>query len=250
MPVQIEWSLFVPLITVLFCFVIGAVGMYYANRKVSQETAKRRWIKLIVYFFIVHTVYFTLALGQTPTIVLCLLLLILGLVELILAFQPNLRKPGYAVYLIGSLSIYLFISSGVILCILTYNPPILLYIYLVIAFFDGFSQLSGLLIGKTPLAKTLSPNKTVEGFVGGVILTVALAYFFRHFYTDFIWQYLGMTLCLCLFGLAGDLLASSIKRLNSIKDFSQLLPQHGGILDRFDGFFFSLALFYYLNLIW
>lgn len=235
----IDWQQLAPLVIIWFCFFIGTLGTYYANKKVKQEAAKKRWIKLIVYIFIVHFVYFILLLGKIPSLVFFSILLIFGLWELL----RNIKIYwNYSCIFCG----YILISTGVILSVFKFDVNTLIFIYFVIVLFDGFSQITGQLIGKTPLSKTISPNKTVEGAIGGFVFTLFFAFFFKEFYSfSSIWQYLLITILLCTAGLIGDLLASKVKRINKIKDYSQLLPQHGGILDRFDGFFFAIALFYY-----
>ncbi len=228
----IDWQQLAPLVIIWFCFLIGILGTYYANKKLTPEAAKKRWIKLIVYILIVHFVYLILLLGKIASLILFSILLLIGLWELL----QNIYWKAY--YIILS---YILISTGVILSILKFDVNILIFIYFVIVLFDGFSQITGQLIGKTPLSKTISPNKTIEGAIGGFVFTL----FFALCLNGFNWQYVLITILLCVTGLMGDLLASKVKRINKIKDYSQLLPQHGGILDRFDGFFFAIALFYY-----
>jgi phosphatidate cytidylyltransferase len=113
---------------------------------------------------------------------------------------------------------------------------LLVFLYLVVAGFDGFAEASGRYFGRTKLAPTISPGKTVEGVFGGLIGAVAIA--------ALVGGHLGFTLSLsvilCLAtaftALLGDLAASWVKRRAHIKDFSSVVPGHGGILDRFDSF--------------
>jgi len=109
----------------------------------------------------------------------------------------------------------------------------MLLVYVVVLTFDGFSQIVGQLIGKTKLSPRISPNKTVEGSIGGFFIAVATAYF--------IWDEPIQGGFMCLAALAGDLLASAYKRACSVKDYSKLIPGHGGVLDRFDSFIFAGA---------
>ncbi|HCV2266446.1 TPA: phosphatidate cytidylyltransferase, partial [Staphylococcus aureus] len=102
----------------------------------------------------------------------------------------------------------------------------------------------GKMMGKHKLWPVISPNKTIEGFIGGLfcslIVPLAMLYF-----VDFnmnVWILLGVTLILSLFGQLGDLVESGFKRHFGVKDSGRILPGHGGILDRFDSFMFVLPL--------
>ena len=109
---------------------------------------------------------------------------------------------------------------------------------------DTGAYLFGKMMGKHKLWPVISPNKTIEGFIGGLfcslIVPLAMLYF-----VDFnmnVWILLGVTLILSLFGQLGDLVESGFKRHFGVKDSGRILPGHGGILDRFDSFMFVLPL--------
>ena len=117
---------------------------------------------------------------------------------------------------------------------------------------DTFALFSGKLFGKHKLCPRISPNKTVEGAIGGVICAVSLntASFFifdRFFFTLHNiawWQIIIMSTVLSVISIFGDLSASIIKRNNNIKDFGNLFPGHGGVMDRIDSCVFVLAALY------
>ncbi|MBQ6622865.1 MAG: phosphatidate cytidylyltransferase [Mogibacterium sp.] len=114
---------------------------------------------------------------------------------------------------------------------------------------DIFAYFTGYLIGKHKMAPNLSPKKTVEGGIGGVVGGALLAGLFGVlFYKE------QLTLCIVL-GLigaaaaeAGDLTASAFKRRMGIKDYGHLIPGHGGIMDRFDSVLFVAPVIYYLTM--
>lgn len=115
---------------------------------------------------------------------------------------------------------------------------------------DSFAYFVGSTVGKQPLCEGISPKKTVEGFTGGVIGTTALVFLIGHFFFGF--EFLYMTplgIALAVFGSLGDLVESTFKRYAKIKDSGNLIPGHGGVLDRFDGVMFNAPLVYYLALI-
>lgn len=104
---------------------------------------------------------------------------------------------------------------------------------------DSFAYFTGKAFGRNRLAPGLSPNKTVEGVIGGLFGTFLIAGLFGFFVLDFsstilsVWMVAG--LCAAVFSVVGDLYESRLKRLAGVKNSGHLLPGHGGVLDRVDG---------------
>ncbi|MEM6770191.1 MAG: phosphatidate cytidylyltransferase [Bacteroidota bacterium] len=104
---------------------------------------------------------------------------------------------------------------------------------------DTGAYLTGSLIGKTPLFPRISPNKTWEGTTGGFLTTLAFGYLLSLIFTEIpASQWLGLAVIVAIFGGLGDLVESMLKRSVKVKDSGNLLPGHGGLLDRFDAFIF------------
>lgn len=127
-------------------------------------------------------------------------------------------------------------------CIIT-KPQGIYYLLLVINFSsvcDTGAYFTGVCFGRHKLCEHVSPKKTIEGAVGGIafsmIVTVILIFAFKVETNIFIM--LGATVLMCVIGMLGDLFASVIKRSVGVKDYSNLIPGHGGILDRFDSMLF------------
>ena len=117
---------------------------------------------------------------------------------------------------------------------------------------DTFAYFTGKTIGKHKLAPLLSPKKTVEGSIGGVVGAGVLAYVYTLIYTHFsafaireqmIWVIVAVVLG-AVISQFGDLAASAVKRYYDQKDYGYILPGHGGILDRFDSFLFVAPIIY------
>lgn len=119
---------------------------------------------------------------------------------------------------------------------------------------DSGAYFTGMLLGKHKLVPQLSPKKTVEGAIGGVITAVILGTVFGYFVKGFFQLHEINTVLLCIVTSAigailsqvGDLAASAIKRSVNLKDYGQLIPGHGGILDRFDSVLLTAPAVYYV----
>jgi len=107
----------------------------------------------------------------------------------------------------------------------------------------------GSAIGRTPLRASISPNKTVEGFIGGTIATfcVVIALGMQSDTWQTLMQWLMLAAVIAIMAPLGDLFESVLKRSLGVKDFGTLLKGHGGVLDRFDGVLFSLPAVYFLS---
>jgi phosphatidate cytidylyltransferase len=126
---------------------------------------------------------------------------------------------------------------------------ILFNILLLIWASDTFAYLVGSLIGKRKLLPAVSPGKTIEGAIGGLVFTLIVAALLHNFFPlGSLLFHLGLGAVVWLFGLMGDLVESHLKRSYQVKDSGSWLPGHGGFLDRFDAFVFMLpfVLLYFL----
>lgn len=110
---------------------------------------------------------------------------------------------------------------------------------------DSFAYLIGRKIGKTPLAPSISPKKTIEGTLGGLVCTVLAAILLKYIYVipDGNWFYVW-ALLVSVSATVGDLLESKVKRIAGVKDSGNLLPGHGGFLDRLDAMLFCSIISY------
>tara|TARA_Y100000591_G_scaffold205494_1_gene177944 strand:- start:542 stop:1354 length:813 start_codon:yes stop_codon:yes gene_type:complete len=121
------------------------------------------------------------------------------------------------------------------------------YIILIslVSFIDMSAYICGKLIGRNRITSSISPNKTYEGYFGSLIFTF-MFFILVSYYLSYQYTYLDIFILL-LFIVSvfyGDLLMSLVKRIFEVKDSGSLLPGHGGLLDRLDGYFTSLPIFY------
>ncbi|PLR77668.1 phosphatidate cytidylyltransferase [Bacillus sp. V3-13] len=126
------------------------------------------------------------------------------------------------------------------------------YSLLIVWATDSGAYFIGRAMGKNRLWPEISPNKTVEGFVGGIICAVAVAIIFSMFTEKVdapLFELIIITVLISIFGQIGDLVESALKRHYNVKDSGSLLPGHGGILDRFDSLLFVWPLIHFFQLI-
>ncbi|MDO4619629.1 MAG: phosphatidate cytidylyltransferase [Lachnospiraceae bacterium] len=113
---------------------------------------------------------------------------------------------------------------------------------------DTFAYLAGRAFGRHKMAPVLSPKKTIEGAVGGVLASgvAGVIYAFAAEGGSAVLEYALICMAGALISIIGDLAASAVKRDRGIKDYSHLIPGHGGILDRFDSMIFTAPVIYFL----
>jgi len=132
-----------------------------------------------------------------------------------------------------------------------FNSHLVLGYFILIWTYDTFAYLIGKQFGKRRLLERVSPKKSWEGAIGGLLVSFVTAVVIAHFFTDLsLFQWLVFALITTIFGTLGDLSESMLKRSIGVKDSGNILPGHGGVMDRFDALFLAIpALYIYLQLI-
>jgi len=173
-----------------------------------------------------------------------------------LFFKDQDALSGVSVLLTG----FFYIALPMSLLNFFYNPSLLpgtshkeiLVVFLAVLWiYDSAAYLSGSSLGRHKFWERISPKKTWEGVLGGLIFGLAATWVFSKFYTTFApFEWMAFGLIIMVFGTLGDLVESMFKRSRDIKDSGTLLPGHGGVLDRFDSILGAVPFVYiYLLLI-
>lgn len=126
------------------------------------------------------------------------------------------------------------------------NEGLVLFLVIVVQGSDVLQYVWGKLCGRHPVAPTLSPKKTWEGLVLGILSSSALGAALHWLTPCNAWQAFVMALLMCLLGFFGGLVMSAIKRARGIKDWGTLIEGHGGMMDRIDSLCFSAPLYFHL----
>jgi len=124
---------------------------------------------------------------------------------------------------------------------------LIIFVILIAQANDVLQYVWGKLLGSHKIAPVLSPSKTVEGFLGGAVCSTALGASLWWLTPFTVLQSAAMALVIALAGFVGGLVLSAIKRDRGLKDWSQFVPGHGGLLDRLDSLCFSAPLFFHLT---
>lgn len=166
------------------------------------------------------------------------------------AFAGKKERVRSGWYLYGFVLFVLVPCAVSIAAIYEINSGWIIALILLLQLNDGFAYLAGKGFGKTKPFKRISPDKSLEGYAAGMI-GIVLGLVLLHSAIPVIKGYsIGRTALLAaymfIFGNAGDLLFSAVKRKLDIKDFGNILPGHGGILDRFDNILFAAPVLYFL----
>jgi len=126
-----------------------------------------------------------------------------------------------------------------------YQPWRILGLFILQWTSDTCQYIFGVTMGKHKLFERISPKKSVEGFIGGGLCCIALAYFIAPYNNCFtVTQWMVCAAIIVVFGTLGDLIESMLKRSVGVKDSGNIIPGHGGILDRFDGVFGAMPFVY------
>lgn len=219
----------------------------YNHKFFSRDTGKSNFI-----LYMTFPLYISLFILSKNQIFEIAFLIIIVLTNVVLGFSLIKNKLfSYSIlknrfighfYLVGSLVIFFSLPN----IFGEYNPYIVFSFLSLIWISDSAAYVFGVTFGKRPLFKTVSPKKSIEGFIGGLSFAIMLSIIFSFYLSLNItliqWIILGL-LTGCT-GTLGDLVQSQFKREAGVKDSGNLLPGHGGLYDRMDSIIFAAPIIY------
>ncbi len=189
---------------------------------------------------------------NTVLLIITLLVFIKCLVFLFDNKEQTITRLWKYLYLIGYILLPFIFIVKISFGINDYNPKIIIGLFIMIWTNDTFAYLVGKSIGKNKLYERISPKKTIEGFIGGVVFAVFAGYLISKLYIKpnpnfsdksiLIWTMIA--LIVGVFGTIGDLIESKFKRIAEVKDSGKIMPGHGGVLDRLDSVIFVAPIVY------
>lgn len=186
---------------------------------------------------------------NTLNLVLLVITLVTSIKCILFLFYDNVQKISTSskyLYLLGYIILPFIFITKISFGINDYNPKIIIGLFILVWTNDTFAYLVGKSIGKNKLFERISPKKTIEGFLGGVVFAIIAGVLISKYYIGasaefsqksiLIW--ITIALLVGIMGTIGDLIESKFKRIAEVKDSGKIMPGHGGILDRLDSVIF------------
>ena len=186
---------------------------------------------------------------QQLNIILLVIALVVSIKCILFLFYDSIQTINTSskyLFLLGYIILPFVFITKISFGIKDYNPKIIIGLFILIWTNDTFAYIVGKSIGRTKLFEKISPKKTVEGFIGGILFALVAGYLISKYYIKVKHEFseqsiLIWTLIAVIVGVAGtigDLIQSKFKRIAGVKDSGSIMPGHGGILDRLDSVIF------------
>lgn len=257
----IAFMIFIPIFIIggiafnIAFYILTLIGLREFMKIKEKDKKFPDFIRLISYLMIT-LLYFSTTINNNLTfsldyrVISGLFLTIL--LPVVLYHDEKVYSVKDAFYLLGGV-LFLGYSMSLFYLYRNISLELIIFLFLITIITDSYAYFIGMLIGKNKLLEVISPKKTWEGTIGGSIVGtfVCTVYYITVINPNIsIFEISIVTLFLSLIGQFGDLLFSAIKRTFKVKDFSNIMPGHGGVLDRLDSIIFvMLAFTFFLKLI-
>ena len=229
--------------------IIGVIGFNEMLMLIDKEKKLPNFVKYIAMICFITFVIFNVK--GTDFNISYQLLLVSPLVILLplLVYGDNKKYNSNDAFHLLGIILFLGISFHYLIILRNISIHTLLYLLFITIMTDTFAHFFGVNVGKNKLCPTISPNKTIEGMVGGTFFGtfIGMVYYLTFVNTSAnVLVVILITLFLSLVAQFGDLVFSMIKRKYDVKDYGNIMPGHGGVIDRLDSIIFAMLAFSYL----
>ena len=218
---------------------LSAIGVQELSNAFKKDVDQPAWISIMLCL----SVFYLDFLGVSDSGWKITLTLVFFVSSLLVILGRN-PIPDIFIALLGLVYIvYPFNAIVKLYEVEVYGQYLVALIFIISFSTDVFAYLTGCVFGKHKLLPSISPKKTIEGSVGGIVGAALVTALYCHLIRFNLIVFIPIAVMGSVVAQIGDLFASAIKRHNGIKDFSNLIPGHGGVLDRFDSVLFVSLLF-------
>ncbi|MEL6589500.1 MAG: phosphatidate cytidylyltransferase [Bacteroidota bacterium] len=243
-----------------FCAIVSMVGLWEFMSVMGVGEARYKIPVMMLggaaWIVAFCEIYFASAREIPISLYVIIFLCLLPLIELIALFNQQEKEPVHTLGTVLLAFVYCFLPILLLFKLAmpeqasVYDPMLPLGILLLTWVLDSGAYFAGRFLGKNPLFPRISPKKTWEGAIGGVILTLGLAWVLQTYHAPEGYSWWVIAAIISVFSQLGDLVESMFKRSVQLKDSGSILPGHGGMLDRFDGVYLSVPfIFFYFYLL-
>ena len=225
--------------------IVSLIGMVELYRAVQVQKQGENLLAVVGYLgVILH--YILLSLGYSEYAMMNLIIVLIAMMFVYVFSYPKYHAEQVMAAFFGVVYVGVMLSYIYQTRMIRDGAFLVWLIFLCSWGCDTCAYCVGMLIGKHKMAPVVSPKKSVEGAVGGVVGAAALGAIYAAVTHGPIVEYAVICAVGALISMVGDLAASAIKRNRGIKDYGKLIPGHGGILDRFDSVIFTSPIIFYL----
>ncbi|MFV0424804.1 MAG: phosphatidate cytidylyltransferase [Bacilli bacterium] len=223
---------------IVFTIMVAFISLIAGNELINTQKRVPFIIRMEMYLFLIFTCLYSYFWGMLDAHYFIIMFLVL--VITVVLYQ-NLEKFNFTdISVIFTMTIYLVLGFNSLVNIkINFSLLVFFYPILIAVIADTFGYFGGMLFGKHKLIEKISPKKTWEGVISATIFASLFSYFYLQNFDFNKKEIIIITLIVVILSQIGDLVASTIKRTFAIKDYSNLIPGHGGILDRFDSILFN-----------
>ena len=231
---------------------LGLIGMHEFYEAFAKES---RGLQIIAYIFAIVYGVFMEQIINTSNIfnIFVSFFMVVLLVYTVIHHKNNNAMDAMTTFF-GFFYVFFLLSHVYLIREFTYGKELIWIVFIAAFGCDTGAYFIGITFGKHKLIPALSPKKTIEGSIGGIVTATLISLAYGYVIAGFISFEDVNVLLLCglagffgsLLAQIGDLSASAMKRISGIKDFGKLIPGHGGVLDRFDSVMLTAPALYYL----
>ncbi len=233
---------------IITVYLLASIALYELMKMYFIHSKLPYLILATIFLWLFMLPFDSLALGQVAITKLNIIIIFLVILLIITVLTKNHFTFDNAAFVLLA-TLYISIAFFVIITLRFSGLNYFLFVLFLVWTTDSAAYFSGRFFGKHKLWPAISPNKTIEGAIGGVIAATVVGLLFHVIYPfdQSIMFIIIYALIISVVGQLGDLVASAIKRHYDVKDFGRIFPGHGGILDRLDSLLFVLIVLYVIQ---